>query len=52
MDGLQDAGNAVQPVLNDSWLWLLAWLALIILGYFYQRREYSVAVSLDHGVQA
>lgn len=52
VDGLQDAGNAVQPVFNDSWLWLLAWLALIILGYFYQRRGYSVAVSLDHGVQA
>jgi hypothetical protein len=31
-------GDAVEPVLRDSWFWLIAWLALAIIGFTYQSR--------------
>lgn len=41
---LSNAGNAIRPILNDSPLWAIAWLALAIGGGFYQvrsNREYT-----------
>lgn len=35
-------GNSVQPVLQDSWLWLLVWIALAIVGVVYQLRTNRV----------
>ncbi len=35
-------GNAVQPVLQDSWLWLLIWIALAVAGMAYQVRTNRV----------
>ncbi len=35
-------GNTVQPVLQDSWLWLLIWIALAAVGIVYQVRTNKV----------
>ncbi|NJK37029.1 MAG: TMEM198/TM7SF3 family protein [Oscillatoriales cyanobacterium RM1_1_9] len=40
LEGLQGAGNAIHPILQDSWLWLLIWLAVAIAGTVVQWRSY------------
>jgi hypothetical protein len=37
---LQGAGTAIDPVLQDSWFWLLLWLVLAIAGVLVQLRSY------------
>ncbi|RMF03434.1 MAG: hypothetical protein D6768_05890, partial [Chloroflexi bacterium] len=32
LDGVFGAGNAIQPVLRDSWFWLLLWAVVAIAG--------------------
>lgn len=39
LDSLQGAGNAVRPVLADSWFWLLVWIIIAAVGIFYQIRS-------------
>ena len=39
LDDLQTAGNSVKPVLQDSWFWLLAWIALAAAGIYVQWRN-------------
>lgn len=36
LGNLQSAGNAIRPVINDSFLWLILWLALAIAGIVIQ----------------
>lgn len=38
IDQLRASGSAIAPILGDSWLWLLAWLALAAVGFFVQYR--------------
>jgi hypothetical protein len=38
LETVQASGSPVQAVLRDSWFWLLVWLAVGVLGYFYQLR--------------
>lgn len=38
LNTLQSAGDTIQPVLQDSFFWLLLWLALAVAGYFIQDR--------------
>jgi hypothetical protein len=38
LDELQTAGNAIKPVLQDSWFWALAWLIIAGLGVIWQIR--------------
>jgi hypothetical protein len=40
--GLSGAGNAIQPVLADSWFWSIAWAVAALLGIFYQVRSNRV----------
>jgi hypothetical protein len=35
-DGVLGAGNAIAPVLRDSWFWGLAWLAVAVAGLWSQ----------------
>jgi hypothetical protein len=45
---LQSSGSAIAPVLNDSWLWMAAWLILAILGGAQQvRADRDFAFSKD-----
>jgi len=39
--GVSGSGNAIQPVLADSWFWAIAWLAVAIGAIFYQVRSNS-----------
>jgi len=39
--GLQGAGNAIRPILQDSWFWSLVWLALVAVGIGVQTRNYQ-----------
>lgn len=39
LDSLQGAGNAIRPVLADSWFWLVVWIVLAAAGIFYQIRS-------------
>ncbi len=38
IDDLSGAGNSIRPILQDSWFWGLAWLALAIVGFIFQIR--------------
>jgi hypothetical protein len=38
--GLLGAGSAIRPILSDSWLWSLLWLAIAIAGILVQLRSY------------
>jgi hypothetical protein len=38
LDTLKEAGNAIAPVLQDSWFWLIAWLIVAIAGIVVQIR--------------
>jgi len=40
--GLSGAGNAIQPVLADSWFWSIAWVVVAALGILYQVRSNRV----------
>ncbi|GIK72546.1 MAG: hypothetical protein BroJett021_15340 [Chloroflexota bacterium] len=42
LTGLSGAGNAIQPVLADSWFWSIAWAVIAALGIFYQVRSNRV----------
>jgi len=37
-DELLQSGSAIAPIIGDSWLWLLTWLALSAAGFFVQWR--------------
>lgn len=39
LEELQGAGNAIRPVLADSWIWLVVWIAIAAAGIFYQIRS-------------
>lgn len=39
--GLSGSGNAIQPVLADSWFWAIAWLAVAAGAIFFQVRSNS-----------
>lgn len=36
LEDLQGAGNAIAPVLQDSWFWALGWIILAALGIYWQ----------------
>ena len=38
IDDLSAAGNAIRPVLQDSWFWAIAWIALAVAGFVFQIR--------------
>jgi hypothetical protein len=41
---LRSAGNAIAPILQNSWLWLIVWLVLAVVGIIFQlrvNREYT-----------
>jgi hypothetical protein len=38
LDRLQHGGNLVSPIVQDSWLWLIAWLVLAAAGIVVQIR--------------
>jgi len=38
LDGVLGAGSAIQPVLRDSWFWLLLWAVVAIAGIVVQIR--------------
>ena len=40
LEQLQKTGTGIRPVLQDSWLWLLLWLAIAIAGIVVQVRNY------------
>jgi hypothetical protein len=39
LDSLRTAGNAIAPILQDSWFWLIVWLVLAIAGFAVQVRS-------------
>lgn len=41
LDQLQDAGNALGPILRHSWFWGLLWLGLAAAGIFVQIRAHG-----------
>ncbi len=41
VSGVRGAGNAIQPVLADSWFWAIAWLVVAAGAIFYQVRSNS-----------
>lgn len=41
LDRVRGAGNAIQPVLADSWFWAIAWLVVAAGAIFYQVRSNS-----------
>lgn len=40
IDDLQGAGTAIQPILQQSWIWSLIWLGIAIAGVTIQYRSY------------
>ncbi len=38
IESLQAAGNAIAPVVRDSWFWLLVWFGLAVAGVWLQLR--------------
>jgi hypothetical protein len=40
LDQMLAAGNALGPVLRDSWLWLLVWLGVAAVGVVFQIRAH------------
>lgn len=42
--GLQNAGTAIRPILQDSWFWSLIWAGLAIAGIYIQIRNYRQVV--------
>jgi hypothetical protein len=51
LEALQGAGNAIAPILQDSWFWLVIWLVLAAVGlvvqimtnrtYVFEREQYQ-----------
>lgn len=38
LEELQITGNTIKPILQDSWFWLVVWLALAVAGFVVQTR--------------
>jgi hypothetical protein len=38
LDQVQHSGNLLRPIIQDSWLWLIAWLVLVVAGIVVQIR--------------
>ena len=38
VEQLQISGNLLRPIIQDSWLWLIAWLVLTVAGIVFQVR--------------
>ena len=38
IDDLSAAGNAIRPVLQDSWFWAIVWIVLAVAGFVFQIR--------------
>jgi hypothetical protein len=38
IDDLSAAGNAIRPVLQDSWFWAIVWIVLAVAGIIFQIR--------------
>ena len=38
IDDLSAAGNAIRPVLQDSWFWAIVWIVLAVAGIVFQIR--------------
>lgn len=38
LEQLRNSGSIIAPVLNDSWLWILAWIVLAVAGFLVQWR--------------
>jgi len=38
INDLSAAGNAIRPVLQDSWFWAIAWIVLAVAGIIFQIR--------------
>jgi hypothetical protein len=52
IEGLQDAGSAIRPILQDSWFWSLLWLGLAIAGIYIQTQNFRrVAFHRDEFVK-
>ncbi len=46
VESLRESGNSIRPILQDSWFWLIAWLAVAVVGIVVQvryNRDYSFA---------
>lgn len=51
-DDLAAAGNAIRPVLQDSWFWALAWILLAIVGIIFQfRTNRTFVFKKEHHVE-
>ena len=52
LDDLTAAGNAIRPVLQDSWFWALAWIVLAIVGIIFQiRTNRTFVFKKEHHVE-
>jgi hypothetical protein len=38
LEDLPAAGNSIKPILQDSWFWLIVWLAVAVVGFVVQVR--------------
>jgi len=38
LEALPTTGNSIKPILQDSWFWLIVWLAVAIVGFVVQVR--------------
>lgn len=45
---LETAGGSIRPILQESWIWPIIWLALALIGYIYQDRE-TRSYAFTHG---
>jgi hypothetical protein len=51
-DDLAAAGNAIRPVLQDSWFWALVWILLAIVGIIFQfRTNRTFVFKKEHHVE-
>ncbi len=53
LESLSSAGNSIQPILQDSWFWLLAWLVVAVAGIVVQiRTNRAYQFSRDQYIEA
>lgn len=48
LGSVRTAGNAIEPILQDSWFWLIIWLAVAVAGFIFQvasNRRYTFSQS-------
>lgn len=38
LESLRSGGNSIRPILQDSWFWLIVWLAVAVVGFVVQVR--------------